>query len=135
MIRAVKEGDRQAVKSLAQWFAGSFQEKTFEVAWDRLLGSRDACFLVAEEDGEVKGYLLGYVHPTYFAAGPVGYVEQVVVKEDSRGRGFGRNLVAGFETWARQAGCLLVALATRQAAGFYEALGYEKSAAYFRKNL
>lgn len=70
---------------------------------------------MAEDDGEVKGYLLGYVHPTYFATGPVGYVEQVVVKEDSRGRGFGRDLVAGFETWARQAGCRLVALATRYA--------------------
>jgi len=135
LIRAVKEEDRQAIKSLAQWFASTFQEKAFDATWEKLLGSRDACFLVAEDDGAVKGYLLGCVHPTYSATGPVGYVEQVVVKEDSRGRGFGRDLVAGFETWARQSGCRLVALATRYASGFYESMGYEESAAYFRKRL
>jgi ribosomal protein S18 acetylase RimI-like enzyme len=135
MIRAVKAEDRQAVKSLAQWFASSFQEKVFNATWEKLLGSRDVCFLVAEKDGEVKGYLLGYVHPTYFATGPVAYVEQIVVLESARGRGFGRDLMGAFETWARQAGCRLVALATRHASGFYEAMGYEKSAAYFRKKL
>jgi hypothetical protein len=38
-----------------------------------------------------------------------------------------------FEQWAAGQGCALVALATRRAAPFYRALGYEESAIYFRK--
>jgi hypothetical protein len=40
-----------------------------------------------------------------------------------------------FERWARRRGCALVALATRRAAPFYHAIGYEDSAAYLRKLL
>ena len=40
-----------------------------------------------------------------------------------------------FEQWAAAEGCTLVALATRRAAPFYRALGYEESAIYFRKVL
>jgi NAD(P)-dependent dehydrogenase (short-subunit alcohol dehydrogenase family) len=37
--------------------------------------------------------------------------------------------------YAASRGCKLAALATRRAAGFYRALGYEESATYFRKLL
>jgi len=40
-----------------------------------------------------------------------------------------------FERWAAGQGCALAALATRRAAPFYHALGYEDSATYFRKVL
>jgi GNAT superfamily N-acetyltransferase len=40
-----------------------------------------------------------------------------------------------FEQWAADHGCVLVALATRRAAPFYRALGYEQSAIYHRKVL
>jgi hypothetical protein len=43
--------------------------------------------------------------------------------------------MSAFEQWAVDHGCALVALATRRAAPFYRALGYEESAAYFRKVL
>jgi hypothetical protein len=40
-----------------------------------------------------------------------------------------------FEQHAADQGCALVALATRRAAAFYRALGYQESASYFRKVL
>jgi GNAT superfamily N-acetyltransferase len=61
------------------------------------------------------GYLLGFRHLTFFAAGPVGWVEEVLVTE-YRGQGTGRALMATFEAWAAEHGCALVALATRRAA-------------------
>jgi hypothetical protein len=42
-------------------------------------------------------------------------------------------LMSAFEQWAAAQGCALIALATRRAAPFYRALGYEESATYFRK--
>lgn len=49
----------------------------------------------------------------------------------------GRNLMAAFEEWAASSGvdARYLALATRRAAGFYRALGYEESASYFKKVL
>jgi hypothetical protein len=41
--------------------------------------------------------------------------------------------MSAFERWAEGQGCALVALATRRAAAFYRAVGYEESAVYFRK--
>jgi hypothetical protein len=40
-----------------------------------------------------------------------------------------------FEAWARHGRARFVALATRRARDFYEALGYCEDAAYFRKVL
>jgi len=55
--------------------------------------------------------------------------------EADAGQGTGRALMAAFEAWAAGRGCALVALATRRAAPFYRALGYEESAAYYRRLL
>ena len=57
------------------------------------------------------------------------------MRGQERGRGIGRALMSGFEQWAAVRDCALVALATRRAAPFYRALGYEESAVYFRKIL
>ena len=81
------------------------------------------------------GYLLGFRHLTFYANGPVGWVEEVVVRDEDRGQGTGRILMSAFEQWATAQGCALVALATRRAGPFYRALGYEESATYFRKVL
>jgi len=80
-------------------------------------------------------YLLGFRHLTFYANGPVAWVEEVFVRGQHRGRGIGRALMSGFERWAAARNCALIALATRRAAPFYRALGYEESAVYFRKVL
>ena len=65
----------------------------------------------------------------------MAWVEEVVVRRADRGRGAGAALTGAFERWAAGHGCALVALATRRAAPFYLATGYEESAVYFRKLL
>lgn len=135
LIRPAENQDKESVRALARGFGDSFREDSFEDSWNELVGSEEMCLLVAEDGGEVRGYLLGYVQPTFFATGPVGYIEQVIVDEATRRKGLGGELVSRFEDWARQAGCRLVALASRHAGEFYKSLGYEKSATYFRKRL
>lgn len=63
------------------------------------------------------------------------WVEELMVREDHRGQGVGRALMQAAEDWAAAHGATLVALATRRAAVFYEALGYRPSATYFSKLL
>jgi GNAT superfamily N-acetyltransferase len=98
-----------------------------------LLAQENACLLVAAASGDCVGYVLGFSHLTFYANGPVGWVEEIVVHHEHRGRGVGQMLMTGFEQWAARRDFTLVALATRRAAPFYSALGYEDSAVYLRK--
>jgi len=152
VIRAAVPADEDQVAALAAALAQSFpfSPAAFAASYPALLAAPDACLLVADPAGPagtpgppgpagagagLAGYLLGFRHLTFFAGGPVGWVEEVLVTEAGRGQGTGRALMAAFEQWAAEHGCALVALATRRAAPFYRALGYEESAAYFRKLL
>jgi GNAT superfamily N-acetyltransferase len=136
-IRHARAGDVDGVAALAAELALSFEFSSaqFRVSYRVLLAANGACLLVAVAGGESVGYLLGFRHLTFYASGPVAWVEEVVVRGRDRGHGIGRALMDAFEDWATAGGCVLAALATRRAAPFYLALGYEESAAYFRKVL
>jgi GNAT superfamily N-acetyltransferase len=136
-VRRAGAGDVEAVADLAAGLAQSFafSRASFDLSYPALLADGDACLLLAVDGEERLGYLLGFRHLTFYANGPAGWVEEVFVRGQERGRGIGRALMSGFEQWAAVRDCALVALATRRAAPFYRALGYEESAVYFRKIL
>jgi GNAT superfamily N-acetyltransferase len=136
-IRRADTGDVDEVAGLAGELAQSFRfsRERFQVAYPSLLADDGACLLLAVQGRERLGYLLGFRHLTFYANGPVAWVEKVFVRRQDRGRGIGQALVSAFEQWAAARGCGLIALATRRAASFYRALGYEESALYFRKVL
>lgn len=139
VIRPAVAADSGAVLVLATAFATSFRVDAgaFGASFAALLADPGTRLLVAtdDQDGRVIGYMLGFVHPTLYANGPVAWVEEITVEAPLRGRGVGRALMDAFEAWAVERGARLVALATRRAAAFYGALGYEDSAVYFRKRL
>ena len=136
-VRSARAGDARGVAILAAELAQSFAFSVagFEQSYPAVLSARDACLLVAAEGDECLGYVLGFRHLTFYANGPVGWVEEILVRPECRGHGLGRALMSAFEQWATEHDCTLVALATRRAAPFYRALGYQDSAAYLRKVL
>ena len=136
-IRRAGAGDIDGVADLAGDLAQSFtfSRKRFRIAYPALLADDGACLLLAVQGRERLGYLLGFRHLTFYANGPAAWVEEVLVRRQERGRGIGRALMNAFEQWAAAEGCGLIALATRRAALFYRALGYQESAVYFRKVL
>ena len=135
-IRPAVAADASAVAGLAAELAQSFtfSRARFDVSYPALLAERNVCLLVAV-GGDHLGYLLGFRHLTFFANGPVGWVEEILIRPDQRGLGTGRALMTTFEQWAAEHDCTMVALATRRAAPFYRAIGYEESAVYHRKIL
>lgn len=137
MIRRARPADAPAVCALATAFATSFavDADAFARSYAELLTTPHGYLAVAEENTGLVGYLLGFDHATFFANGRVAWVEEVMVAEGARRRGVGEALMATFEQWSAGRGAVLVALATRRAAHFYRALGYEHSAEYFRKLL
>ena len=135
--RLAEPRDTAAILTLAQAFVTSFavEQAAFQQAFEVLLTDSHARLIVAEHDGQVIGYLLGFVHATFYANGPVAWVEEIMVSEPSRRQGVGRLLMQDFERWAAERHAKLVALATRRATLFYQALGYEESATYLGKLL
>ncbi|MDB5171918.1 MAG: GCN5-related N-acetyltransferase [Phycisphaerales bacterium] len=136
-IRRAVSDDAQDVFHLTCAFATTFQPEraAFQTAFTHLIAQGDALLLVAESEGSALGYLLGFDHYTFFANGRVAWVEEIMVREDHRREGIGGQLMGRFEEWARSHRAKFAALATRRADQFYQALGYEESASYFRKLL
>ncbi len=94
--------------------------------------------LVIEDEGEVRGTCAVYVVPNLSHGGaPWCVVENVVVDEAYRSRGYGGRLMAQAERLAREAGCYRVSLMSnlrrRDAHRFYERLGFEPSHQGFTK--
>ncbi|MGW4797847.1 GNAT family N-acetyltransferase [Nonomuraea sp. NPDC004297] len=137
LIRRAEKSDADELFALAREFGLTFRPEraAFDAALPTLLANQDALLVTAVVGGRVRGYLLGFVHLTLFANGPVAWVEEAMVQSGLRRQGLGRALLEEFERWARTREAGYVAMATRRAPEFYHALGYEASATFFRKVL
>jgi GNAT superfamily N-acetyltransferase len=137
IIRLARQEDSSALFALVRAFPTPTpcSAEAYARSLDAKLADPHSCLLVAEHDGRLVGYVAGHRHQTFYAGGPTSWVDEVLVVEPFRGKGVGRLLMQAFERWSRDASCVLVSLATRGAAGFYERIGYESKASYFKKYL
>ncbi|MGC5167248.1 GNAT family N-acetyltransferase [Luteimicrobium sp. DT211] len=135
VVRVARPGDAAQVWPLVEAFAATTTptRARFERAFPAAVARPDVVVLVAEEGDAVVGYLLAQLEPTFFADGPVAWVQEVMVRADRRGSGVGRALVRAAERWAQAGGAAYVSLASRRAGGFYEALGYVPSATFYER--
>jgi GNAT superfamily N-acetyltransferase len=137
-IRPARLQDADGVWPLARDFATSFtpERAAFDRTWKQLVNAPNTLLLVAEAaEADIVGYLLGNSHMTFLANGPVVWVEEIMVEQNSRRVGVGRRLMEQAEQWARSVGAAYLALASRRAGAFYTAIGYEDSAVFFKKTL
>jgi len=136
-IVTVTAEDIDALLRLVEQFATSFkpERNAFDASLQQLLQDDSAWLALAKDGNRVLGYLLGFDHYAFYANGRVAWVEEMMVEETMRRHGVGRRLMAAFEGWAVSRNAKLIGLATRRAASFYLALGYEESAVFFRKLL
>ena len=90
-IRPAGPGDAGAVADLTAGLAQSFpfSQARFDLSYPVLLAASDALLLLAAGEDDHLGYLLGFRHLTFYANGPVGWVEKVFVRRQDRGRGTG----------------------------------------------
>lgn len=96
--------------------------------------------LVIESGGRVVGTIVLIIVPNISRRGrPYALIENVVVDETERGRGYGEALMRYAIAEARDAGCYKVALTSRTQRGdahrFYERLGFTVSSKGFRLTL
>ncbi len=124
-IRTAEPADREAV--IAAWEATGLTRPWNDpiVDFDRALAGATSTVLVGLDDATViAAVMVG-------EDGHRGWVYYLAVREDARGRGLGREMMAAAEDWLQGRGALKVQLMVRESnagvIGFYEALGYEDS--------
>lgn len=86
--------------------------------------------LVAEQDGRLRGYAFGVIvdmMPDVFAAETAGFLADIFVEPQCRGRGIGRALVKGLADWFRERGVAYfewyTASSNHDGQAFWQALG------------
>ncbi len=93
--------------------------------------------MVAKYQGEVVGSMVLLIGPNLsHSAWPWALVENPIIDQGHRRRGFGRVLMDYAVAWAREARCYRIVLSSdkrrREAHRFYRSLGFEASAHGFR---
>lgn len=137
LIRFATQNDEKSIFPLAKSLSqnASVEPEPFAFNLSRMISDPKSCLIVAQDGPQIAGYLYGNERSTFHANGPVAWVEELIVREGRRRKGTGSRLMHFFEEWAKRRACVYVSLATRRAGDFYGALGYESSAAYFKREL
>jgi ribosomal protein S18 acetylase RimI-like enzyme len=122
-IRGISKADFDyVVQVLDRWWGGPSGERAHPVFFYEL--GKDG--LIAEADGQVVGFLLGFVAPT---TPPTGYVHLVGIHPDFRRRGVGQQLYAEFTERCRTAGArrlkAITTVGNEGSVEFHRALGFD----------
>jgi ribosomal protein S18 acetylase RimI-like enzyme len=113
-VRPARPEDVAQIWPLVEQFAFSYRPERaiFEQSFGELLERSDTLALVAEAPGDaIVGYLLASYHGTFFANGPVAWIEELMVGESVRRQGVAARLMGSAETWAKSIPAAYVALA------------------------
>lgn len=122
-IRGITKADFDYVVSvLDRWWGGPASERAHPVFFYEL-GDHA---LIGEKDGEIVGFLLGFMTPSQ---PPVGYVYLVGIHPDHRRRGVGKELYKQFTDRCRAAGAkrlkAITNVGNEGSVRFHEALGFD----------
>jgi len=119
MIRAATESDIPTIQSLMQAVAGLWHEDWRADVLERAIRAADGLAFVWADRGKILGFVCA--HDLGFR----GYLSALVVAEEARGKGIGRQLVRHVERELAARGCpVLISDVWRDAEGFYRALGW-----------
>lgn len=136
-IRPAEHADGTAVFALLRQFAMSYRPEraAFERHYPRRLETDHTSLLVAAVGDQVVGYALAFETLTLYANGPITELQELVVDSEYRGRGVGRRLVESVIGRARARGSAEVTVATRRAGDYYDKLGFQETAGYYKLRL
>jgi GNAT superfamily N-acetyltransferase len=104
-----------------------------------LLNAAGSHLLVAEMDGKPMGFVHFAVRQSILHRAPSALIDELVVAEECRGKGVGRELVMAVLEKCKQLGCCEVEVSTEktnaEAREFYEKCGFEERGVLFEVDL
>lgn len=119
MIRTVTARDIPHIQSLVKSVPGFWHEDWRDDVLERGIRAADGLAFVWDENGRIVGFVCAH------DVGFLGYLSQLVVAEESRGKTIGKQLVRRVEQELAARGCaVLISDVWKDAEGFYRALGW-----------
>ena len=129
MIRPAREADTEALAPLLAQLGYPFGSAELAPALAELLSDPAHHVLVAEDDGEVVGFVNANFRPHLHHLAPVGTIDELVVDEARRGRRIGERLVEAVLDEGRRRSADSVEVTTHErrerARAFYRRCGFE----------
>lgn len=113
--------------------AGKGAESGYASFLGSLLDSADDMIFVAEQDGQVTGYVYAALEPLSWKElrGPAGFIHDVAVAEEARRSGVATKLMDAAVAWLRERGAPRVILWTAApnevAQGLFRRLGFRET--------
>ncbi len=132
-IPAIAELYREQFKEMAKLMPDFIKEgDQSEEFIKNTIADENSDILVCEENGEIVGFILIQVKNrpnfSFVVEGKYCYIMDVIVTENSRGRGIGTELINSAKEWAKERDCLFVNLdvleKNTRAIELYEKLGF-----------
>lgn len=121
------------------WPSKPINEERLREVFLRVVADPSRQYLCATANGAVVGLGSLTVKDNLWQEGKIAFVEELVVREDMRGKGIDTQLLNRLVLSAREAGCRRVeldsALHRKEAHKFYEQHGFESRALLFSKPL
>ena len=122
-----------------QWDPNIDEEYLWHDNYAGMIGAEGFKVLVAEEDGELIGFLSGFVLEQPARLVRIAILDALYVSEDHRKKGCAKALIEAFRQFAveESAGCIeLKVLSGNLPAGtLYESLGFKEISRYMRLKL
>lgn len=138
-VRRAVAGDAGAIAAVLEQLGWEPGAGEVAARLGTLGGDERSAVLVSERDGAVTGVLTLHVVPVLHEPGGWCRITALVVAEDARRQGAGRELVDAAEAFARTAGCSRIEVTSaRHRAGaheFYRELGYGQVSEHFLKRM
>jgi GNAT superfamily N-acetyltransferase len=145
LIRRAKESDLRAIEKLLEDLINAMDDTegidtgTALENCERLLNDAGSHFLVAAREGTPVGFINFTIRQTILHQGPSALIDELVVAEEYRGKGVGRQLVQAAIEKCRRLGCSEVEVSTEKtnlkARKFYKQYGFEEIGILFEVDL
>jgi GNAT superfamily N-acetyltransferase len=138
-IRAAVAADADAISALLAQLGYPSPATAIPARLLAVAADGGVAFVACDERDRILGLATGARHATIQSDAPTAYITALVISEDARGQGVGRQLLATLEQWARDLGCrsLSVTSAERRADAhaFYPRCGFPYTGRRFMKSL
>jgi glucosamine-phosphate N-acetyltransferase len=141
MLRPCKTDDFAGIVALLiqLWPDKQLDINSIRLVYDRALSSDSQNYICLTDNNKIIGFASLTIRNNLWQQGFLGHVDELVVDEHYRGRGFGTQLLEHIISLAMHKGCRRIELDTafhrKDAHRFYEKHGFENRGYVFSKSL
>ena len=136
-VKTAEAKDANAIAAMIRdvgWFPG-FEENPGSERTDIVRRHLELCladnshsvYVAESDDGNLAGYAAVHWLPYLFLKGPEGFISELFVRSDLRGKGIGKKLMAEIEAEAKTRGCVRLHLVNSRERDSYKRGFYTKS--------